>query len=203
MDLRTTVIMKTDMRDSTKRMSALTESDLRTLLQAHQWQVDPAVWDKDWGVHIQPAGNGASALKYLSTYVARTAISDARLVEANANEVTFRWKDRSDGNRRKLLPLPGIEFVRRYLRHVLPQGLRSIRYYGFCHPAAKASRMRLRLHTGLPVDFGMSTMASPTTNNAPACPHCGGATRLLWMIIAPYKERGPPAASIHLPLKAA
>ena len=176
---------------------------LRKRLEEHQWQVDPAVWGKDWGVHIQPAGNGASALKYLSTYVARTAISDARLVEANANEVTFRWKDRSDGNRRKLLPLPGIEFVRRYLRHVLPQGLRSIRYYGFCHPAAKASRMRLRLHTGLPVDFGMSTMASPTTNNAPACPHCGGATRLLWMIIAPYKERGPPAASIHLPLKAA
>ena len=173
------------------------------MLQAQQWQVDPAVWGKDWGVHIQPAGHGASALKYLSTYVARTAIHDARLVEVNANEVTFRWKDRADGNRTRLLTLSGEEFVRRYLRHVLPQGLRAIRYYGFCHPAAKTNRLRLRLHTGLPVDLGMSTTVGPTTRHAPSCPHCGGATRLLWNIIAPYKQRGPPAASIHLPRKAA
>jgi hypothetical protein len=176
---------------------------LRKQLEEHQWQVDPAVWGKDWGVHIQPAGHGASALKYLSTYVARTAIHDARLVEVNAHQVTFRWKDRSDGNRIKLRTLPGIEFVRRYLRHVLPKGLRSIRYYGFCHPAAKANRLRLRLHTGLPVDLGASTTVGPATNNAPACPHCRGTTRLLWTILAPYKQRGPPAASVHLPLKAA
>jgi hypothetical protein len=184
-------------------LQAAFRQHLRKRLEEHQWQVDPAVWGKDWGVHIQPAGHGASALKYLSTYVARTAIHDARLVEVNASEVTFRWKDRSDGNRVKLRTLPGIEFVQRYLRHVLPKGLRSIRYYGFCHPAAKATRMRLRLHTGLPVDLGASTTVLPPTNHAPACPHCGGSTRLLWMILAPYKQRGPPAALIHLPLEAA
>lgn len=165
---------------------------LRRLLDENHWQVDPTVWGRNWGVHIQPAGNGASALKYLSAYVARTAISDARMIEVNAQSVTFRWKDRSDGSRTKLMPLPGIEFVRRYLRHVLPEGLRSIRYYGFCHPTAKANRLRIRLHTGLPVDLGAAPSVVPAASQAPTCPCCGGSMRLLLTIKAPYKTRGPP-----------
>ena len=176
---------------------------LRRLLEEHQWQVDPAVWGKDWGVHIQPAGNGASAVKYLSAYVARTAIHDARMVNMSADTVTFRWKDRSDGSRTKLLSLPGIEFVRRYLRHVLPEGLRSIRYYGFCHPTAKARRMRVRLHSGMPVDFGALPPDPAAANNAAECPYCRGATRLLLLIQAPYKKRGPPAPIDRNALKAA
>jgi hypothetical protein len=121
---------------------------LYRLLKANQWLVDPQVWRKDWGVHIKPAGSGMAALKYLGRYVARTAITDARIVELTENSLTFRWKDRSNGNRPETLTLPGVEFVRRYLRHVLPAGLRSIRYYGFCHPTAKASRMSVQLHSG-------------------------------------------------------
>ena len=100
---------------------------LYRLFKAHDWQVDPAVWDKDWGVHIQPAGNGASALKYLGAYVAKTAISDARILAVTDDSVVFRWKNRAAGNRVETQTLAGVEFVRRYLRHVLPKGLRSIR----------------------------------------------------------------------------
>ncbi|HAV64798.1 MAG TPA: hypothetical protein DCY13_20825, partial [Verrucomicrobiales bacterium] len=53
------------------------------------------------------------------TYVARTALSDARLLKVTATHVTFRWRDRAHDRSRKLT-LPGVEFVRRYLRHVLP-----------------------------------------------------------------------------------
>lgn len=176
---------------------------LRNLLKNNQWQVDPSVWGKDWGVHIQPAGNGRSALKYLGAYVARTAISDARIKEVSADTVTFRWKDRSDGSRTKPLTLPGIEFTRRYLRHVLPEGLRSIRYYGFCHPTATANRMRIRLHTGMSVDLGAAPALFPTTPHPPHCPRCGAFTRLLLTIHAPYKKRGPPTRSDGTPLKAA
>ena len=105
----------------------------------------------------------------------------------------FRWKDRSDGSRTKLMTLPGIEFVRRYLRHVLPRGLRSIRYYWFCHPTARANRLRIRLHTGLPVDLGAAPSVPAPANHAPTCPCCGGTMRLLLTIKAPYKTRGPPA----------
>ena len=162
------------------------------LLKQRQWQADPAVWAKDWGVHIQPAGDGASALKYLGRYVARTAISDARLAEVTSNSVTFRWKNRDCADRIETTALPGIEFVRRYLLHVLPQGLRSIRYYGFCHPAAKASRLRVQLHSGRPVQLGAVVLPPPPTPLQPRCCRCGQPTQLLFIITASYKTRGPP-----------
>ena len=112
------------------------------------WPVDPAVWDQDWGIHIQPFGTGENAIKYLGAYISRTAIGDGRIVSIDEETVTFRWKDRSQGGRERLETLPGEEFCARYLRHVLPRGMRSIRYYGFCHPAAKVNRERVAFLSG-------------------------------------------------------
>lgn len=169
---------------------------LRQLFQAHGWQADPAVWGKEWGVHIQPAGNGACALKYLGAYVARTAISDARILKVTEQTVTFRWKNRDAGNRLETCELPGVEFVTRYLRHVLPSGLRSIRYYGFCHPAAKASRLRVQLHSGRPVQLGASDLPPPTPASVPLCPCCRQPMRLLRRVVAPWHQRGPPRPTV-------
>jgi hypothetical protein len=57
-------------------------------------------------------------------------------------------------------------------RHVLPTGLRSVRYYGFCHPTAKANRLRVQLHSGKAVSFDPSgpAPAAPTGCSAPLCP---------------------------------
>lgn len=169
---------------------------LRQLFQVHGWQVDPAVWGKEWGVHIQPAGNGASALKYLGAYVARTAMSDARILKVTEQTVTFRWKNRDADNRLETTELPGVEFVTRYLRHVLPNGLRSIRYYGFCHPAAKANRLRVQLHSGRPVDLGASNLPRPTPASAPLCPCCRQPMSLLLRVVAPWRQRGPPRPTV-------
>jgi hypothetical protein len=163
------------------------------LFQAHGWSVDPEVWRKDWGVHIQPAGSGAAALKYLGRYVARTAITDSRLRAVTDDSVTFRWKDR-DIQRTQTCTLPGVEFVRRYLKHVLPVGLRSVRYYGFCHPTAKAKRLRVQLHSGRAVELGSTSVPDATSSVCPACPRCGRPTRWLFSLIAAYAIRGPPAA---------
>ena len=164
------------------------------LLKANDWPVDPAVWRKDWGVHIQPSGSGASALKYLGAYVTRTAITDARLLRVDQHSVTFRWKDRSDHNQTKELTLPGVDFVRRYLRHVLPTGLRSVRHYGFCHPKAQASRWRVQLHSGRPVQFGQPATPRPAPADAcPPCPRCGQPTQLIFSVSLHRPNRGPPA----------
>ncbi|MGH9726043.1 MAG: IS91 family transposase, partial [Candidatus Acidiferrales bacterium] len=162
---------------------------LYRLLKEHNWPVDPAVWSKDWGVHIQPSGSGATALKYLGAYVARTAINDSRIVCVTEDSVTFRWKDRSNHNRVEILTLPGVEFVRRYLRHVLPIGLRSVRYYGFCHPAAKAKRLRVQMHSGAAVQLGAASapVFDPNRLGPPCCPKCGRPMRLLGRIHAPYR----------------
>ena len=82
-------------------LQAAFREHMRRLMEANGWQADPAVWTKEWGVHIQPAGSGASALKYLGAYVARTAITDARILDLSEDSVTFRWKDRSDHNRKQ------------------------------------------------------------------------------------------------------
>ncbi len=169
---------------------------LRDLLKAHDWQVDPDVWGKDWGVHIQPAGNGASALKYLGAYVARTAINDARIRQVTAHTVSFRWKNRAAGGRQQTLTVSGIEFVERYLRHVLPQGLRAIRYYGFCHPTAKANRLRVQLHTGRCVQFGAVTAVMHSPASVPQCPCCRQAMQVVSTFLSPYRRRGPPTLSV-------
>jgi hypothetical protein len=172
------------------------------LLKEHHWQPDPEVWRKTWGVHIQPAGAGASALNYLSAYVSRTAITNARMVRVDESSVTFRWKDRGHNNKTRLMTLPGVEFTARYLRHVLPAGLRSIRYYGFCHPAAKASRMRVQLHSGRAVELGHTQSILPddlTEPGCPPCPRCGQATQLVFTLARWHSERGPPAMPTQLP----
>jgi hypothetical protein len=172
------------------------------LLKEHHWQPDPEVWRKTWGVHIQPAGAGASALNYLSAYVSRTAITNARMVRVDESSVTFRWKDRGHNNKPRLMTLPGVEFTARYLRHVLPTGLRSIRYYGFCHPAAKASRMRVQLHSGRAVDLGHTQSILPddlTEPGCPPCPRCGQATQWVFTLARWHSVRGPPAMPTPLP----
>lgn len=172
-------------------------------LQARDWPVDPAVWRQDWGVHIQPAGPGGAALKYLGAYVARTAIRDRRLVAITDQTVTFRWQDRQH-DRTRTLTLAGVEFVRRYLRHVLPQGLRAVRYYGFCHPAAQAKRLRVQLLAGRAVDLGARPQPAATPATPPPCPHCGGPSRLLRSLAPAGRSRAPPAlwrrAAISTPI---
>ena len=177
-------------------LQAAFRQHLYRLLKENQWPVDPQVWRKDWGVHIQPAGSGASALKYLGTYVSRTAITNARMLRIEPDSVTFRWKDRSLSATRELT-LSGVEFARRYLRHVLPTGLRSVRYYGFCHPAAKARRLRIQLHSGRPVQFGQtnSLHSKEPALSCPACPRCGQPMQWILSLNPSYRTRGPPRST--------
>ena len=184
-------------------LKAAFRQHLYRLLKQQDWPVDPRVWTKEWNVQIQPVGAGVAAVKYLGTYVARTALRDERIVAIDEHTVTFRWKNRDHG-RSEELTLPGLEFVRRYLRHVLPQGLRSVRYYGFCHPAAKASRLRVQCHSGWPVQLGAPTdplRAAASSRSAPPCPHCRAPTRWIGSLGRFSRPRGPPGqAQPQVPL---
>jgi hypothetical protein len=149
--------------------------------------IAPEVWEMHWGVYLQPFGDGCNAIKYLGTYVCRTAIGDSRMVAVDESHVSFRWKDRAHGNVRRVETVSGVEFVARYLRHVLPGGMRAIRRYGFCHPAAKVKRERVAFHTGRTLHIG--PVPPPPPKPVRTCPCCGAPMKVILRILPAWRTR--------------
>jgi hypothetical protein len=87
---------------------------------------------KNWVVFAKrPFGGPEHVIKYLARYTHRVAISNGRLLEMRDGQVVFRWRDSADGNQQKLMTLDVLEFIRRFLLHVLPSGFVKIRHFGF------------------------------------------------------------------------
>jgi hypothetical protein len=85
-----------------------------------------------WVVYAKPPfGGPEQVFKYLARYTHRVAISNRRLVSLADGRVTFEWKDYSAGNQTKTMTLEAVEFIRRFLLHVLPSGFVHIRHFGF------------------------------------------------------------------------
>jgi hypothetical protein len=100
----------------------------------------------EWVVYAKPPTNGpATVLKYLARYTHRAAISNRRLVSLTEGLVGFRWKDYANGSKRGTMKLEAVEFVRRFLMHVLPTGFVRVRHYGLLanrHREEKLARCR-------------------------------------------------------------
>jgi len=78
------------------------------------------VMAKPWVVYSKPPfGGPEQVLKYLARYTHRTAIGNRRIVDVDAETVRCLWRDRANGNRQRSIALPGVEFLRRFLQHVL------------------------------------------------------------------------------------
>ena len=104
-----------------------------------------AVWSKPWVVHCTAWGEGQQAvLDYLARYVFRVAITNTRIVGLDDHSVTIRYKQRKS-NRWRACRIPGHEFMRRFLQHVLPRGLHKVRYFGLWHPTRREHAARARL----------------------------------------------------------
>ena len=134
-----------------------------------------------WHVYSKPPFGGPEAvLAYLSRYTHRVAISNRRLIAANRNGVTFKYKDyRADGRARyKKMTLATHEFIRRFLIHVLPKGFHRIRHYGLFASSARAdniARARELLAVPMPQNHDADALdpSEPPTPSHP-CPCCGG-----------------------------
>lgn len=145
----------------------------------------------EWVVYAKPPFGGPEAvLAYLSRYTHRVAISNTRLISANADTVAFRYKDYriKSGNRQKVMRLETGEFIRRFLIHVLPNGFHRIRHYGLLASSKRKANIALvreLLDTQTPLKS-----PEPTTEPAPLtlrepCPYCGAQ-----MIIIETFQRG-------------
>jgi hypothetical protein len=108
---------------------------------------------KDWVVYSKPPFSGPEqVLEYVSRYTHRIAISNHRILSFIENKVTFTWRDYADGNRKKVMTLEAMEFLRRFLLHVLPDRFVRIRYFGFLANRQRKTKIELaRRLIGIPV----------------------------------------------------
>jgi Putative transposase/Transposase zinc-binding domain len=137
----------------------------------------------DWVVYAKrPFAGPRQVLRYLSRYTHRVAISNRRLIAANENGVTFKYKDyRIDGpSRYKTMTLATDEFIRRFLIHVLPKGLHRIRHYGLLAKANRVANIaRARDLLAVPSSSKEPKPSAATATEQPRvlpqpCPCCGG-----------------------------
>jgi hypothetical protein len=86
----------------------------------------------EWVVYAKPPFGGPEyVLKYLARYTHRVAITSSRLLSLDNGRVTFRWRDSRNGNQTKSMTLDAVEFIRRFLLHILPSRFMKIRHFGF------------------------------------------------------------------------
>ena len=173
------------------------------------------LYQHDWVVYAKtPLGGPAQVLEYLSRYTHRTAIGNERICSLNDREVAFSVRAGEHGanpNAKRLLRLAGPEFVRRFMLHVLPTGIKRIRHFGILASACKgvklaAARAALQMPPSnrLASESAHAFMARVAKIDVGLCPCCGqGRLRVMAVLVglgrlpAPASRlvpecRGPP-----------
>lgn len=110
---------------------------------------------KKWVVYAKPPFAGPQqVLDYVGRYTHRVAISNNRLLDIEADQVRFHWKDYRDNSQQKTMTLSAEEFIRRFLLHSLPDRFQRIRYYGLLgnrYRQEKLARCRQLIGMAAPV----------------------------------------------------
>jgi hypothetical protein len=136
------------------------------------------LYKKDWVVYSKKtfAGPG-QVLQYLGRYTHRIAISNARIIDHHNGKVTFRWKDYRNGSLWKIMQLDTLEFMRRFLLHVLPANFYKIRYYGILSLAHRKHMLKhcvsliVQQHMKIPGKAG-NRKPQPEQMLVRVCPIC-------------------------------
>ena len=116
---------------------------------------------------MQPVGSGEAALKYLAHYLVKPPLHESQIQHWDAQSVTFRYRDNQ--GTQHLSTVSGLEFVRRFLQHVLPRGFQRVRHYGWRGAAAKARWARILAL----LDWQPAIPLIPAPLPPPKCSACG------------------------------
>ena len=218
-----------------RRGKLVLQGDWRELDCAHGWQefVDSlrtidwvvfsrGVWDRR--AEAGQRGEVARAVEYLARYANRVAMSNSRLVAIQGEEVLFRYRDHRAGGVWRTTSLPGVEFLERFLWHVLPKGLRRTRRFGWWGNAVRTEKLTLlRRLLGAPpaeprepVDTASDTLPEDMPEETPdeellrleaeqraprKCRVCGGKLELLYQTGRPTVAellRMPPSMELRV-----
>ncbi|MBP6407098.1 MAG: IS91 family transposase [Ramlibacter sp.] len=178
---------------------------LRALAKQSDAPADPnlspagrkALHRHDWVVYAKtPLGGAAQVLSYLSRYSHRTAIGNERILAVSDEEVVFSVRADDQGGKRRMR-LPMAEFIRRFLQHVLPDGVQRIRHYGVLANGCKKTqlaRARQALNQPPPnpraLESAQAFMARVARIEIGLCPHCKGPLHVA-ATLAPQRRQLP------------
>jgi len=143
-----------------------------------------AARNTEWVVYAKaPFGSPVQVLRYLGRYTHRVALSNDRILAINNGQVTFLYKDYTDGSHRKTITLAANEFIRRFLLHVLPDRFLRIRHFGLFannHRTQNLDACRRLIADSTPEHLPALAPVSaihtdmPDSEQAPRrCPQCG------------------------------
>jgi len=188
-----------------KMMASLSRLHAQGQLEGYDDFRDPEGFDRlmhklgsvPWVTYARrPFRRADHVLRYLGRYTHRVAISNSRLVDVTDQLVTFRTRN---GKTASLHP---VEFLARFVQHVLPAGFVKIRHYGLYAGAHVHTRLaRARELLTPPAAPQAATSTNPpapwidrlrilTGRDARRCPRCGGD--MIRTAVLPPTARAPP-----------
>ena len=160
------------------------------------------LYKQEWVVYCKkPFSNAETVMEYLGRYTHRVAISNDRIVKIHKDQVTFRYRDRNDNDKMKLMTLNASEFIRRFLMHVLPDGFMKIRHYGILSNRSRKTKLatcKALLGVCHPDETGNSKeswqdlLTRITGRDPRLCPYCGKGRMVLKEVLNPSALPLPP-----------
>jgi predicted Zn-ribbon and HTH transcriptional regulator len=154
------------------------------MIQQGLYDAVPApVWQQEWNVNCQAVGESHASIKYLAPYVFKVAISNRRILKVEDHKVYFRYR-KTHSNRWRTMALDAMEFMRRFLQHVLPTGFMKVRYYGFLNPNCKVGLHTISALIELSYGFSISRPEAELEPWEPiTCTKCGGTLKLRLIVL--------------------
>jgi hypothetical protein len=139
------------------------------------------LYSLEWVVFSKESFKGPEfVIEYLGRYTHRVAISNSRIKSVADGKVAFEWKDRSDGNKTKIMTLNAFEFIRRFLLHILPYRFMKIRHYGLLSNRNQSkvrrcqSLLKIKQFFHIPVKLTTRELLLRITGvDIEKCPCCG------------------------------
>ena len=162
-----------------------TFADLVKKLYTIQWVVDVR----------KPFTSPLNLVKYLSRYTHRVAISNKRILNLQNGHVTFSYKDYADHNKKKNMTVTAVEFIRRFMMHIFPEGFMRIRQYGFLSNRKKKKllpRIREVIYNMMESKTEMHIKKVTTLDTVRDmefhCPLCNKGTLIKYKEVAPVEK---------------
>jgi len=146
------------------------------------------LYRKQWVIYFRrELKKPETVVRYLGRYVSRIAISPSRIVNTGNGTVTFRYKDHAEHGRQKTTTVTDVEFIRRFLLHVLPRGFMRVRHYGFManrNAKSKITACLQKLRAKV-----RRRLNKPERPIFPKCPACGKPALRLLGFFLPYRPQ--------------